>query len=169
MSELFQSYIRQNDILHQSSCVDTPSQNGIAERKNRHLLEIARALLFQMKVPEQFWADAVSTTCFLINHMPSTVLVGNMPYSVLFSNKSLFPVEPKVFGITCYVRPSISKLDPKALKCVFLGYSRLRIGYRCYSLELDRYLVPTYVVFSETTKLFYEPPVSTSKGRKMNG
>jgi len=125
MSELFQSYMRQHGILHQTSCVDTPSQNGVAERKNRHLLETARALLFQMKVPKQFWADAVSTACFLINRMPSTVLVGNVPYNVLFPNKSLFPVEPKVFGSTCYVRdvrPSVTKLDPKALKCVFLGY-----------------------------------------------
>jgi len=86
MSESFQSYMRQHGILHQSSCVDTPSQNGVAERKNRHLLETTRALLFQMKVPKQFWADAVSTACFLINRMPSTVLAGNVPYSVLFPN-----------------------------------------------------------------------------------
>ena len=51
-SESFQSYMLHNGILHQSSCVDTPSQNGVAERKNRHLLEVARALLFQMTVPK---------------------------------------------------------------------------------------------------------------------
>ena len=57
----------QNDILHQTSCVDTPSQNGVAERN----LETARALLFQMQVPKHFWADVVSTTCFLINWIAS--------------------------------------------------------------------------------------------------
>ena len=46
LSANFQTYMSQNGILHQSSCVDTPSQNGVAERKNRHLLEIVRALLF---------------------------------------------------------------------------------------------------------------------------
>jgi len=166
MSELFWSYLRKHGILHQSSCVDTPSQNGVAERKNRHLLETARALLFQLKVPKQFWADAVATACFLINRMPSTVLAGNMPYSVLFPNKSLFPVEPKVFGSTCYVRdvrPSVTKLDPKALKCVFLGYSRLQKGYQCYSVELGKYLVSTDVVFAEATPFFYAPPISTSE------
>lgn len=119
MSEWFQSYMRQHDILHQSSYVDTPSQNGVAERKNRHLLEIVRARLFQMEVPKQFWANAVSTTCFLINHMPSTLLIGNTPYNVLFPNKTLFSMEPKVFRSTCYardVRPSVTKLDPKALR-----------------------------------------------------
>ena len=96
--------------------------NGVAERKNKHLHDTTRALLFQMKVPKQFWADVVSTACFLINRMSSTVLDGNVLYSVLFPNKSLFLVEPKVFGNTCYVwdvRPSVTKLDPKALKCIF--------------------------------------------------
>ena len=74
VSEQFQSFMLQNGILHQTSCVDTSSQNGVAERKNRHLLETTRALLFQMHVPKHFWADAVSTACFLINRMPSSVL-----------------------------------------------------------------------------------------------
>ena len=65
VSNSFQNYMSYNGILHQTSCVDTPSQNRVAERKNRHLLETARALMFQMKVPKQFWADAVSTACFL--------------------------------------------------------------------------------------------------------
>ena len=88
--------------------------------------------------------------------MPS-VLSGDMPYHVLFPNKSLFSVEPKVFGSTCYVRdvrPSVTKLDPKALKCVFLGYSCLQKGYRYYSTELGKYLVSNDVVFSETTPFF---------------
>ena len=54
VSEQFQSFMLQHDILHQASCVDTPAQNGVTERKNRHLLETARALLFQMHVPKHF-------------------------------------------------------------------------------------------------------------------
>ena len=54
LSEPFQSFMLQHEILHQTLCVDTPSQNGIAERKNRHLLEIVDALLFQMNVPIHF-------------------------------------------------------------------------------------------------------------------
>lgn len=68
-----------NGILRQSFCVDTPSQNGVAKRKNRHLLETTRALLFQTKVPKKFWADAILTACFLINRMPSSVLDGDSP------------------------------------------------------------------------------------------
>ena len=142
--------MRQHGILHQTSCVDTPSQNGVAKRKNRHLLKTARALLFQMKVPKQFLADAVSTACFLIHRMSSTVHAWNVPYSFLFPNKSLFLVEPKVFGRTCYdrdVRPSVTKLDPKALKCIFLGLFLFKKGYQCSFAKHGKYLVLTYVVF----------------------
>ena len=59
VSKQFQSFMLQNSILHQTCCVDTPSHNGVAERKNRHFLETARALLFQMHVPKHFWADAL--------------------------------------------------------------------------------------------------------------
>ena len=78
--EQFQSFMLQNDILHQTSCVDTLSQNEVVERKNRHLLETARVLLFQIHVPKHFWADAVSIACFLINRMPSFVLDWATPF-----------------------------------------------------------------------------------------
>ena len=99
----FTDYMHHHGILHQSSCIDTPTQNGIAERKNRHLLETARALMFHSSVPTSFWADAVSTACFLINRMPSTVLSGDIPYSVLFPTTKLFPIDPKIFGCVCFV------------------------------------------------------------------
>ena len=131
----------QNEILHRTLCVDTPSQNGVAEKKNRDLLEIARALLFQMNVPKHFWADAVSTSFFFINRMPSSVLNWATPYHWLFPNKPLFPIDPKVFGCTCFVwdvLPQVSKLDLKSLKCIFVGYSRVQKGCRCYCPTLRR-------------------------------
>ncbi|RVW41005.1 Retrovirus-related Pol polyprotein from transposon TNT 1-94 [Vitis vinifera] len=166
VSNSFQNYMSHNGILHQTSCVDTPSQNGVAERKNRHLLETARALMFQMKVPKQFWADAVSTACFLINRMPTVVLKGDIPYKAIHPQKSLFPLAPRIFGCTCYVRdtrPFVTKLDPKALQCVFLGYSRLQKGYRCFSPNLNKYLVSTDIVFSEDTSFFSSPTSSASE------
>ena len=75
-STLFSSYLSQHGIMHQSSCVVTPQQNAVTEWKNPHLMEVSRALLFQMKVPRVSWAKAISTTCFLIICMPSLVLNG---------------------------------------------------------------------------------------------
>ncbi len=160
MSESFRKYMSQHGILHQTSCVDTPAQNGVAERKNRHLLETARALLFQNKVPKYFWADAVSTASFLINRMPSAVLDDDIPYRLLAPDRPLFSIEPKIFGCTCYVRdvrPHITKLDPKSLKCIFLGYSLIQKGYRCYSPDLQKYLISIDVAFSEQVPFFSSP------------
>ena len=126
LSEQFQSFMLQNGILHQTSCVDTPSHNGVPQRKNKHPFETAKALLFQMHMPKYFWADTVSTACFLINRMSSLVLNCDVPFQTLFPNKSLFPIEPRIFECTCFVqavRQHVSKLNPKPLKCIFFGYS----------------------------------------------
>ncbi|KAJ9556562.1 LOW QUALITY PROTEIN: hypothetical protein OSB04_011176 [Centaurea solstitialis] len=153
--ETFRSFMLQQGIRHESSCVDTPAQNGVAERKNRHLLEVARALLFQMTVPKPFWADAIATACFLINRMPSAILHDSDV--VLVPGQRLFPIELKIFGCSCFVRDTrshLSKLDPKSLKCVFLGYSRLQKGYRCFSPVLNRYIVSRDVTFTEEVPFY---------------
>ena len=72
----------------------------------------------------------------------------------------MFPTEPQIFGYTSFVRdvrPHVSKLDPKSLKCTFLGYSRVQKGYRCYCPNLCRYLVPVDVIFLENTHFSQDP------------
>ena len=54
-------------ILHQSSCAYTPQQNGVAERKNRHLIETARTLLLHSHAPSLFWANVFLIACYPIN------------------------------------------------------------------------------------------------------
>ena len=62
----FNSLCQKEGIIHESSCVKTPHQNGVAERKNGHLLDQTRAMLFQNKVPKRFWGEAVLTASYLI-------------------------------------------------------------------------------------------------------
>lgn len=78
-------------------------------------------------------------------------------------------MEPKVFESTFYVqdiRPSVTKLDSKVLKCIFLGYSCLQKECQYYSIELDKYFVSTNMVFSETAPFFYAPLISTSQAEE---
>ena len=136
------SFLSSKGILHQSTCPHTPQQNGIAERKNRHLLETARSLMLNSNVPIHHWGDAVLTACFLINRMPSSSLENQIPHSLVFPHDPLFHVSPKVFGCTCFVHdlsPGLDKLSARSVKCVFLGYSRLQKGYKCYSPTMRRY------------------------------
>ncbi|RVW39243.1 Retrovirus-related Pol polyprotein from transposon TNT 1-94 [Vitis vinifera] len=128
-SAQFTSFMSHHGILHQSSCAHTPQQNGVAERKNRHLVETARTLL-------------------LHNHIP---------HSLLFPDQPLYFLPPRVFGCTCFVHiltPGQDKLSAKAMKCLFLGYSRLQKGYRCYSLETHRYFISADVTFFEDSPFF---------------
>ena len=87
-------------------------------------------------------------------------------FQTLFPHKSLFPIKPRVFGCTYFVRnvrTHGSKLDPKSLKCIFLDYSRVQKGYRCYCPTLRRYFVFTDVAFFETTPFSLSSSV-TSQG-----
>ncbi|RVW47701.1 Retrovirus-related Pol polyprotein from transposon TNT 1-94 [Vitis vinifera] len=153
----FTSFMSHHGILHQSSCAHTPQQNGVAERKNRHLVETARTILLHSNVPFRFWGDAVLTACYLINRMPSSVLHDQIPHFLLFPDQPLYFLPPRVFGCTCFVHiltPGQDKLSAKAMKCLFLGYSRLQKGYRCYSLETHRYFISADVTFFEDSPFF---------------
>ncbi|CAJ2645609.1 unnamed protein product [Trifolium pratense] len=114
---MLSDFFRENGIVHQSSCPNTPQQNGVAERKNRHLLEVARALLFASKVPNYLWGEAVLTAAYLINRVPSKVLNFKTPIHIF---KECFPNDRvsndltlKIFGCTAFVHEhkNISKLN----------------------------------------------------------
>ena len=66
-NKILDNFFLEKGMIHQSSCTDTPQQNGVAERKNKHLLEVARALLITNKVPKYLWGGIILTTTYLIN------------------------------------------------------------------------------------------------------
>ena len=139
-------------ILHQTSCAYIPQQNGVAEHKNRHLIETTRTLLIHGEVPEHFWGDVILTAYYLINCMPSSVLKNNIPHSILFPHNPLHPFPLRVFGSTCFVHnfsPALDKLSPRSHKCVFLGFTQSQKGYKCFSPFLNRYFVSADVTFDE--------------------
>ena len=74
MSHEFHDFLQNKGIVSQRSCPYTPQQNGAAERKNRHLLDVIKTLLLESSFPSTFWVEALSTTVYLINRLPSRVL-----------------------------------------------------------------------------------------------
>jgi len=70
----FNTFMESHDIHDQTSCAYIPQQNEVAERKNRYLVETTCTLLIHGGVPQCFWGDAILSTCYLINRMPSSVL-----------------------------------------------------------------------------------------------
>ena len=162
VNQEFEHFLVSNGIEHQTTCVNTPEQNGVAERKNRHLLEVARSLMFTMNAPKFLWGEAVKTATYLINRMPLRVLDNKSPAELLL-NSNDFIVAPKVFGCVCFVydyRNDVRKLDPRAVKCVFVGYSPTQKGYRCWCPSEHRFFVSMDVTFREYEP-YYEPTNDT--------
>ena len=89
--------------------------------------------------------------------MPSFVLHNQITHSLLFPDQPLYFLPPRVFCCTCFVHiltPGHDKLSARATKCIFLGYSRLQKGYRCYSSETHRYFLSADVTFFEDSPFF---------------
>ena len=133
MSHDFSAFLSDKGILHQKSCPHTPQQNGIAERKNTHVLETVRTLLLASLVPPNFWCDAAQTAVYLLNHHPNSIL-GKTSHEALFGHAPSYS-HLCVFGCLCFVHlppAERTKLSPQAAKCIFLGYSTEHKGFMCY-------------------------------------
>ncbi|KAE8689292.1 putative Retrotransposon protein, Ty3-gypsy subclass [Hibiscus syriacus] len=133
-SEEFDDFCRKEDIKRQFTVVNTPQQNGVAERMNRTLLERTREMLRDAGLEKSFWAEAVNTACYLVNRAPSTTIELKTSMQ-MWTGKSADYSNLHVFGSIVYVMynsQEISKLDPKSRKCKFLGYANGVKGYRLW-------------------------------------
>lgn len=140
--------------IHQSSCPHTPQQNGVVERKHRHILEVARVLRFQGSIPIRFWGECVLTAVYLINKLPTPMLKGKSPYEVLHKHKASLDhlrVVGCLFNATKIVK--VDKFSPRAAGCAYLGYSATQKGYNLFDLHDKKILVSRDVKFHENVFL----------------
>ncbi|GKD14771.1 retrovirus-related pol polyprotein from transposon TNT 1-94, partial [Tanacetum coccineum] len=116
----FDTFCRQEGIKRQFTTAYTPQQNGVAERINRTLLERARAMLATASLGKSFWAEAVNTACYVINHSPSTVVELKTPMEMW-----------------------------RESRCLFLGYADGVKGYRLWDPTSHKVVISRDVVFME--------------------
>ncbi|KAJ9548880.1 hypothetical protein OSB04_021423 [Centaurea solstitialis] len=119
------SFCEEKGIERQFSAPRTPQQNGVAERRNRTLIEAARTMLADSKLPITFWAEAVNTACYVQNRVHVVKSKGKTPYE-LFKNKKPFIGFFVPFGCPCSIlntKTHLGKFDSKADDGFFVGYS----------------------------------------------
>jgi hypothetical protein len=148
---LLKIFYNEHGIIHQCSCVSTPQQNGIVERKHQHILGTARALLFQSKLPHIFWAHAVGHAVHIINKLPTPFLSNKSTYQVL--HNCLPDIDSlRVFGSLCYattLQNNRKKLDSRSRKCVYLGFRVGVKGHTLFDLQSREIFISRDVVFFE--------------------
>ena len=155
----FKRYLRSQQIEHEETIANTPEQNGVSERLNQTLLEKARQMVAHAALSKRYWAEAVSTACYIKNRSPSQALTGHItPYEAEGSH-TWYGRKPhlsdlKVFGCIAYAHipdGQRRKQDDKSQRMKFLGYSKVIALWRrklvASNIEETCYLMKVTSVF----------------------
>ncbi|GJS78941.1 putative ribonuclease H-like domain-containing protein [Tanacetum coccineum] len=125
----------ENRLRHKVKTIRTPQQNGVAERKNRTLIEAARTMLADSLLPIQFWAEAVNTACYVLNRVLVTKPQMKTPYEILMGRSpNISFMRP--FGCSLTILNTLDhlgKFDGKSEEGYLLGYSTNSKGFRVYN------------------------------------
>lgn len=148
MSNEFIQYLDQQGIQYQRTVPSTPQQNGVAERKNRTLVEMARCMLIDAKLEKYFWGEAVLMAKYVQNRLPGKEVEGT-PYENWFGRKPNLS-HFKQFGSKCFtfIQPEHRrKLDSTAREAILVGYDEISKAYRCYVPSTRKVIVSRDVRF----------------------
>ena len=125
-------FLSDEGIKHQYAAPYTPEQNGVAERKNRTLIEMARTMLDEYKSPYKLWAEAINTACHATNRLYLRKLKNKTPYELLIGRKPNVKYF-RVFGCKCFIlnkKSRLAKFAPKTYEGIFVGYASNSHAYR---------------------------------------
>ncbi|RYE20332.1 MAG: transposase, partial [Sphingobacteriaceae bacterium] len=140
----FAKFLESRGICAQYTMPGTPQQNGVAERRNRTLMDMVRSMLSNSSLPKSLWMHALKTAVYLLNRVPSKA-VPKTPFELWTGRKpSLRHLH--VFGCPAEVRiynPHERKLDSRTISGFFIGYPEKSKGYRFYCPNHSTRIVET--------------------------
>ena len=155
-----ESFCDENGIDHNFSAPRTPQQNGVVERKNRVLTEMARTMLNEKRVSQTFWADAMSTACYISNRAYIRTHHKKTPYE-LYKGRKPNIAHLRIFGSKCFIhnndKQNLGKFDPKSDEGIFLGYSNHSKAYRVFNKRTGTVEESVHVVFVENENFSKSP------------
>ncbi|GKB97370.1 retrovirus-related pol polyprotein from transposon TNT 1-94 [Tanacetum coccineum] len=146
-----EEFYDENGISQNFSSPCTPEQNGVAERRNKILIEAARTMLNSAKLPKQFWGEAVNTACYIQNRSIIVKRQEKTSYDV-FRGRSPDISYFHVFGCPVHIHNHMDHLgnfDEKANDGFFLGYSLVAKAFRVFNIRRQEIEETVHVTFSE--------------------
>lgn len=147
----FARFLEENGIKAHYSAPGEPQQNGVAERRNRTLMDMVRSMLSHSTLPVNLWMEALKTAAHILNRVPSKS-VPKTPFELWTGRKPTLnylhvwgcPAEARVFN------PNMGKLDPKTISCHFIGYPDKSKAYRFYCPnQFTKFIEIRHAVFLE--------------------
>jgi transposase InsO family protein len=149
------AFCSEQGLDHQFSSPYVPPQNGVVERKNRTLVEMARTMLDEHKTPRRFWAEAINTACYVANRIFLRAFLGKTSYELRYGRcpkVSHF----RVFGCKCFIlkKGNLDKFESRSSDGLFLGYALQGRAYRVLNLDTNRIEETCEVTFDETMPCF---------------
>ncbi|GJV46331.1 putative ribonuclease H-like domain-containing protein, partial [Tanacetum coccineum] len=144
-------FCRSKGIKREYSNARTPQQNGVAERKNMTLIEAARTMLADSFLPNTFWAEAVSTACYVLNRVLVTKPQNKTPYELVTGK---IPIISYIRPFGCHVTilntiDHLGKFEGKSDEGFLVGYSLQSKAFRVYNLETKRVKENLHITFLE--------------------
>jgi hypothetical protein len=135
-SNEFKDFCREAGIKRELTTPYNPQHNGVAERKNRSIVEAAKAMIHDQNLPMHLWEKASSTAAYVQNRSPHKIL-GNKTPKEVFTGKKPKVSHLRIFGFPMYIhvlKEKRMKLEPSGKKGTFVGYSETSKAYRIYIL-----------------------------------
>ncbi|KAK1591798.1 hypothetical protein Q3G72_013860 [Acer saccharum] len=143
-----EQYLIDNGIVSQFSAPGTPQQNGVAERRNRTLLDMVRSMLSYSTLPISFWGYALQTAIYILNDVPSKS-IPKTPHELWTGRKPSLQ-HLRIFGCPAHVlKGKIEKMESRSETCIFVGYPKETKGYYFYSPSDLKVFVSTNAKFLE--------------------
>jgi len=132
----FINFCNEHGVDHNFSTPRTPQQNGMVERKNQTLEDMTRTMLIASGLHRHFWAEALNTSCYIINRYMIRPTLNKTPYE-LFKGRKPNIMHLRVFGCECYVqnngKDALGKFHPRTDEAIFLGYSSHSKAYKVFN------------------------------------
>ena len=144
-------------IIHQTSYVGRPQQNGRVERKHHNILEMGRALRFQAGLPLHIWGDCILTAAYITNRLPTLILHNKTSHEILHKTKPDYALM-KVFGCLAFAyNPSLTKkkFQARGVPCVMMGYAANKKGYKHLNLKAKAMFVSRDVKVQESINPYH--------------